>query len=149
MSTSPGETIVREEDGVVYVRTARATCLRRITCCGFIALSVFLFLFPCFILTIIVEGEVVYSTGDRAGEEVRFFQVMEDDTRGFGMSWGSVEQELEDGNYCIKTEVRYLVWEGDGDSLSYCECYTEVGDGEWDVFEFRGSNCEEIAEPEE
>jgi hypothetical protein len=60
---------------------------------------------------------------------MRFFLLQEPDERGFGIENGRiVSGGEEEGQYCIVTSLTYLLWEGEGEDVSYCNCYERQAD---------------------
>lgn len=89
-----------------------------------------LMLSPCLLLTVIVRGEATLPLSDKPGHEIRLFKVFEDDVRGFGLSWGNTQEGNSKDNVCVKTQVRYFTWQGSGENVDFCLCYTRIED-EW------------------
>lgn len=108
--------------------------VRRFGCLSMLVVWMVLMLSPCLLLTVIVRGEATLSLSEKPGHQLRMFKVFEEDVRGFGFSWGSVEQGDADDSVCIKTHVRYFTWQGSGENVEFCQCYSQV-DNEWVVEE--------------
>jgi serine/threonine protein kinase len=102
--------------------------IRRVGCLAMIVVWMALMLSPCLLLTVIVRGEATLPLSDKPGHQLRMFKIFEDDVRGFGFSWGSVEQSNNEGEMCIKSHVRYFTWQGSGENVDFCQCYTKVDD---------------------
>ena len=112
-------------------RTPMSSFVRRCSCIGGLLFWIVLFITPCVcFVPLFVNGEVDLSYGGRPGQEIRVFRVSEDEARGLGVSWGNVDIENDDGSYCVQTEVRYLLWEGDAENVGFCQCYVQFGEDE-------------------
>lgn len=122
-------------------RSFKNLFIRRCVCLSFIVVSILLFVAPCFFVTLMVRGELVFSLSDRPGHEVRLFRLSEKDLGGVGLTWSSLKNETDDGDYCLQTSVKYLVWEGEGENLSYCQCYAKVGNDEWNPTSATEAEC--------
>jgi hypothetical protein len=101
---------------------------RRIGCLSMLIVWFVLMLSPCLLLTVIVRGEATLPLSDKPGHQIRMFKVFEDDVRGFGLSWGSAEQGDSSDDVCIKSHVRYFTWQGSGENVDFCQCYSHVDD---------------------
>ena len=86
---------------------------------------------PCFMATLLYQGEIVIERSDLPEHEIRLFLLSNADTRGFGLSQGKIKSGGEDeGRYCIVTSIDYLLWEGKSQPTEYCSCYEKSGK-EW------------------
>lgn len=103
--------------------------LRRVGCGALVVVWILLMLSPCVLVTVLAQGEFVVNLSDRAGHEIRLFEIQNDQSRGFGLSWGLLDKKDDDG-YCLATHVRYWMWEGDADNSDYCQCYTPSGEAD-------------------
>lgn len=101
--------------------------LRRIGCGVMLVVWFALMLSPCLIVTVLVQGEFVISLSDKPNHNLRMFNVDTDDRRGFGFSRGEIERE-SDNEFCVITQVRYIMWRGENSPVNYCQCYARSGD---------------------
>jgi serine/threonine protein kinase len=120
--------------------------LRRLGCGVALAIWGVLMLWPCVLITVLIEGEFVVGLSDRPGHEVRMFNVESEDARGFGFSVAEVERENAD-RLCIKTYVRYFIWRGDNAPVDYCRCYTRRVDN-WQASRAVNAACEPLSTPQ-
>lgn len=76
-----------------------------------------------------IRGEVTWQRGELAGD--RLFLIMERRQRGLGWEHvGSTGQApATGGQVCTRTTVRYYLWEGQGENITYCECYRQTATG--------------------
>lgn len=123
-------------------RSRPVTWLRRCGCVLGLLSWLVLFLTPCLcFVPLFVNGEVTVPLGNRPGQEARLFRLSEQDARGIGLSWGRIQRD-DAGAYCIRTEVRYVMWEGDAEATGYCQCYQQAGD-DWQLTETLSANCQD------
>jgi hypothetical protein len=103
---------------------------------------------PCLLVNLVVYKEIIIPRGDLPGQETRLFLLDSPDQRGLGLSTSSLKSGGEAaGQYCLITQVSYFMWEGEGEGLSYCNCYENMG-GEWAVTLAGGDkNCQALALP--
>ncbi|MCC6612980.1 MAG: hypothetical protein IT320_05845 [Anaerolineae bacterium] len=81
-----------------------------------------LILIPVAFFIILTRGEIAVSTGDAPDQQARLWLISNADERGFGYSNAWVA-ERTDADLCLQTDVRYWLWQGSEDSVTYCECY--------------------------
>jgi hypothetical protein len=74
--------------------------------------------FPAFAFLLATRGQL--QVGNDEGQHVRVFLLQEPDAEGIG-----VEQQrlLRDSPGCRQTSVRYFMWAGEGESVSFCQCF--------------------------
>ncbi len=94
----------------------RAGCLILFICWFTFILS------PCILLTLARDGEISIAQGELPGQQIRIWLVMEIDQRGVGIS--TTSQHESNGAQCVQTDVRFVFWQGEGEAVSYCECYS-------------------------
>ena len=95
---------------------------RRVGCTILVVIWFAFVLSPCILLTLARDGEISITTGELPGQEMRIWLVMEIEQRGVGISTTS-RSEI-DGAQCLQTDVRFVLWEGESEPISYCECFT-------------------------
>jgi len=74
-------------------------------------------LFPATAFVLARKGEL------HLGESVRIFMVQADDANGV-----AIEHSRQVGNsQCRRTSLTYLLWEGEGENVVYCQCVDNAG----------------------
>lgn len=122
--------------------------LRRLGCGFALAVWFVLMLWPCVLITVLIEGEFVVGLSDRPGHEVRMFNVESEDSRGFGFSVAEIAEETDD-LLCVKTYVRYVIWRGENEPVDYCRCYEyELQSSDWQATRAVNASCEPLQTPE-
>ena len=107
--------------------------LGRLGCALGLLVWLVLILSPCLVFTLATQGELVLNLGSAPSQTARAWLVMEADERGLGLSLPSVQPSADGNALCVQTDVRYLLWQGQTDSVSYCECYRRASaDAPWD-----------------
>jgi hypothetical protein len=100
-----------------------------------------LILLPLFLLLLATQGEVALWHNDSFpnGEEHPFVQaklLMDIDTRGLNVTRSYISSSnAQDTAACVQTNVRFLLWQGEGTPVDYCDCYTRDAAG--DAWEFQ------------
>lgn len=95
---------------------------------------------PTFFIIMAIEGEItIQHRGDIPSKErYPLFQiklVMEPDYRGFSITRAVIHGEGSD-RVCVRNTVQFLLWQGQGDDTSYCQCYDRDGpDADWQAAE--------------
>lgn len=123
-------------ESVPYIPQRRVSRLRRLGCIAGLLLWLAVMLIPCFFIALAVQQEIVITRGGAPNQVLRFWLINEVDHRGVGISSASVHAGLQEDGICVQTDVRFLLWTGQSDPTSYCECYAPVGD----KLEFTGAN---------
>ncbi|NWF68753.1 MAG: hypothetical protein HXY40_06695 [Chloroflexi bacterium] len=106
--------------------------LRRLGCVLLLILWFAFILLPCALVMLAQQQEIVISQGDLPGEQIRIWLIMEIEQRGLGIA--STARHAIDGAQCVQTDVRFALWQGEGEAVSYCECYTRGADEETWLF---------------
>ncbi len=121
----------------------RRSPLRRVGCIIGLVIWFAILLLPCFLLILATQGEITISTGSARGQQTRLWLISEADERGLALSTTSTRQDGENA-LCVQTDVRFLLWTGSSDPLSYCECY-DRGNAEdsWSFIESINGVCAE------
>ena len=103
-------------------------------------------LIPITFLILANEGNITISYGDDvpdSHEHPRFqlSLVSEIDFRGFQITQSSI-QRIDETHMCLEANVRYFLWEGEGESAEFCDCYSRSDeDAEWEHVETTLSSC--------
>ena len=139
---SDEQTITPMDDAEVSTSTARPQRgpLARLGCGVALVIWGLLLLTPCFFITLAVRGEISLDTGPAPEQRLRIWLIMEADERGIGISTTSSQQQAE--LTCIQTDVRFVLWEGEAEPVSYCQCYDHPPDSDiWNLQEVTSDVC--------
>lgn len=79
-------------------------------------------LLPAFAFLLAARGQLQWGSNPQS--QVRFFMVQQSDAEGVGVEWSRPIRQLDN---CARTSVRYLLWEGEGESVTICRCYSSSG----------------------
>jgi hypothetical protein len=114
-----------EADAPVPPRFRR---LRRLGCVMLVVIWFTILLLPCFFIVLATQQQIVISQGSLPDQQLRIWLIMETTMRGLGISSTSVHPAkgalLAEDALCLQTNVSYILWQGQGDATSYCDCYT-------------------------
>ena len=95
---------------------------------------------PILFVMMAIVGEFRFQAiGVPKDEVVRIWLVREPKERGFGFSIPSVVDRMDDELY-VQTNVNYLLWQGTGESVSYCMGY-QRSEREWQQFSISEGKC--------
>ena len=108
---------------------------RRIGCLLGLLVWLVVMLIPLLFIALAVRQEIVITQGDAPGQVLRIWLINEARHRGLGISTASVYADAPEEGVCVQTDVRFLLWMGESDPTSYCECYVRAGDS----LEFTGA----------
>ncbi|NDJ60979.1 MAG: hypothetical protein GYB67_07630 [Chloroflexi bacterium] len=109
----------------------RRRIFRRFGCGLGLVLWIVLLFVPCALFTLAIQQEIVISQGSAPDQQIRIWLIMDADQRGLGVSSTSVQQSAEHA-LCVQTDTRFLLWQGQEDPLTYCQCYArETGEAAW------------------
>jgi hypothetical protein len=81
-------------------------------------------LIPCFFVTLAFQEQITILQGDAPAQMIRIWLINEADHRGLGISYTSAYPTQQEDSLCIQTDVRFILWAGQSEPTSYCECYT-------------------------
>jgi hypothetical protein len=98
----------------------------RAGCAVFLLLWCVILLIPGFFIYMSVNQEIAIQWSDVPEHRFRIWLVSEIRQRGFGISTASIAQQ-DATSACVQTDLRYLLWQGQGEPSVYCECYARVG----------------------
>lgn len=96
-----------------------------------------LVLFPGFAFILAANGQI--ELGDDPQRHLRIFLISETDAGGVGIERA---RPVRDPAGCAETSVSYLMWQGEGESVRFCQCYDEQGG----VIFTRSAACSTISE---
>jgi hypothetical protein len=118
------------EPEIVYVGR-RSAYARRFGCGVAVIAWALIMLTPLALLILAVQGEITISHGDRVPEpeahpllQIRLLSEVRN--AGLVITTSSLAEQStqdEESHVCTLTHVRYLLWEGEGQNASYCDCY--------------------------
>jgi len=95
----------------------------------------------CLMITLASQGEIVIPMGSAPDQVARVWLVMDARQRGIGVSSARVTSSSENA-LCVQTNVSYVLWQGSGDAVVYCECYTRLDDSPpWEWVEAITGEC--------
>ncbi len=133
--------LVREQQEVAVTRKPRGP-LARLGCAVGLVIWAILILSPCILITLAAQGEINISTGDAPDQRLRIWLIMEAAQRGVGISNASIHKQ-DNGQTCVQTDTSFFLWQGQADSVSYCECYQhEDGSQDWAATGLTPGQCE-------
>lgn len=72
--------------------------------------------FPIVAILLASNGELEIGSDRR---HLRLFMVQEDENQGVGIQWTRPRLFEPD---CLKTNLSYVMWVGEGENASYCQC---------------------------
>jgi hypothetical protein len=92
--------------------------LRRLVYLAAILIWLLIMSFPTFAFLLATRGQI--QIGNNDGRYVRVFLLQEPEAEGIG-----VEQQrlLREPVGCRRTSVRYFMWAGEGQNVSFCGCF--------------------------
>jgi hypothetical protein len=114
----------------------RRSLLVRLGCAGALVIWFALLLTPILLIVLAAQGEIGLWYGARVpdSEAHPLLQVrllMDIDNQGFSLTHSSINAQTATST-CMQTDVRYFLWEGEGENASYCDCYARADpDAPW------------------
>ncbi len=139
------EKVTQEYPEIEYVvKVKRPSLARRLGCFAMIGVWLVVMMIPFMLILLAVQGEIrLGHSGDVPDKHehplLQINLVMEIDFRGLNITHSSVNRDGDD--LCIQTNVRYLLWEGEGDPATFCDCYTRQGD-DWQFAQTTMQACD-------
>lgn len=91
--------------------------LRRILYLLFFLFWLAIMAFPVVAFTLATNGELQLGGEQR---HLRLFMVQEEGNQGVGIQWTRPQRGA---STCIKTNLSYFMWEGEGQSSAFCQCF--------------------------
>ncbi|MEM7336779.1 MAG: hypothetical protein AAF490_32200 [Chloroflexota bacterium] len=73
--------------------------------------------FPITAFALSMRGEINF--GQNPQRHLRLFMVQEEDASGVGIEWARTSRNRD----CAITSINYLMWDGEGEPTSFCQCY--------------------------
>jgi hypothetical protein len=126
----------REVEYVIVTR--RRSLFRRIGCGAVLVIWFVVMLLPIALFVLAMEGTIfIAHPGDIPNSHehplLRVNLITEIDFRGVSVAHSSLEYS-GDHDLCIQTDVRYVLWQGEGEPASFCDCYVRDGeDASWEM----------------
>lgn len=74
-------------------------------------------LFPCMAFSLAMNQQVQVGQSERS--HARVFLLQDEGNEGVGVVW---KRPFLAQTGCYKTSVSYLMWQGVGENVTYCEC---------------------------
>ena len=127
-------------------KSPKRSIFRRVGCGILIVLWFLFILSPCLLIILASQGEIVLQHRNIPESEIhpllRVDLIMDIDFRGMAFT-NSTKQNESDLEMCVQTNVRYLLWEGEGESAKYCDCYSRISvDKSWESTITTVGECE-------
>ncbi|TVR22281.1 MAG: hypothetical protein EA396_06330 [Anaerolineaceae bacterium] len=116
-----------EIDYVVVERKRRAWW-KRPGCLLILVAWLALMSVPFFILLLAFQGEMTLGRGGDVPNKhqhpvLQVRLIMDMDYRGLNITTSSVHRADSD-NLCVQNNIRFLLWEGEGENVTNCHCYS-------------------------
>lgn len=127
----------------VASKRVRKPLLKRMGCALILVLWFVLLLMPCFFIFMATQGELAIQLGDIPGQSFRIWLINETRERGFAISQPSVVSTSSDNlATCMRMDVSFLLWQGEGKPTTFCECFERLSSSEqWTVKDNSASQC--------
>lgn len=103
------------------IRLMKST-LRRLAYFLIFLIWLLVMLFPLVAVVLATQGQI--QIGKETHSHVRLFLLQERETEGVGIEW---TRRVQEPPGCAQSSLIYLLWEGEGDNATYCQCYDETG----------------------
>jgi hypothetical protein len=102
--------------------------LRRIGCGLGLVIWAVLILSPCAFILIATQRDITIPLGDIPGQALRVWLIEEVSERGIGISTPLVVGDPASGRACVEVHSRFILWMGQGEPTTICECYARQGE---------------------
>ncbi|MBK9122882.1 MAG: hypothetical protein IPM16_07130 [Chloroflexi bacterium] len=104
-----------------------------------------LILLPIVLLALAVQGEIAlwHRSDFPDSHEHPFLQaklLMDIDTRGLNLTRSFIASGEGSDAVCVQTYVSYMLWQGEGEPSSYCDCYARSGE-RWALQSTAAGDC--------
>ena len=135
---SPQSTEAYPDIEYVVVEKQRRRPLRRIGCGVLIIVWFLILLLPLGLFILAINEEITISRGGDIPDaheypRLQLSLVMEVDYRGLRITDTSLHED-SNTRLCIQTNVRFLLWQGEGDPAKFCDCYTrDIAVDDWQL----------------
>jgi hypothetical protein len=95
--------------------------VRTFGCAAAVLLWLAIMALPILAAVLAIRGQI--ELGDEEGRWLRVFMIQERAAEGVGVVWS---RPLAAAPHCRYTAVRYLMWRGTGENVSFCVCNDPV-----------------------
>ncbi len=120
----------------------RRSPLRRIGCAAGLILWALVMITPCGLFLLITQQQIVIPLGTAPDQVLRIWLVSEPRERGLGVSWASLHAGQSDQSVCVQTNIRFLLWAGQGEGTTYCDCFQRMSDDDpWASYSSQTGSC--------
>ncbi|MBI3762422.1 MAG: hypothetical protein HY260_11255 [Chloroflexi bacterium] len=101
--------------------------LRRLGCMGGAVLWLAILSLPLFVFILAIKGEMTWKRSEFV--EDRIWLIRETENRGVAYSAARVvsNREAAGGPICVRTRVKFFMWQGAAQDAEFCECYSAPG----------------------
>lgn len=96
--------------------------LRRLAYALVLLIWLLIMLFPVVAVVLATQGEI--QVGKETDSHIRLFLLQERENEGVGIEW---TRRVREPAQCAQSSLIYLLWKGEGDNATYCQCYDEAG----------------------
>lgn len=80
--------------------------------------------FPVVAVLLATQNQI--QIGEEQGRQVRLFLLQEPEQEGIGLEWARPVGRGDEAP-CLQTSIFYLMWVGEGQNVTFCQCF--AGDG--------------------
>ncbi len=129
----------REYHQIEYVineQPGKRSLIRRAGCAVLLIVWFLMLSLPLGFFILAIEGQITLAHGSDVPDRhehprIQVRLVTEIDYRGLQFTNSTIDQQ-NDLTLCVQTNVRYLLWQGEGETATFCDCYTrpDIAD-EW------------------
>ena len=91
----------------------------------FLLVWLFLIGLPAFAFILAAQGQI--ELGSTEGQYLRIFLLREEDAEGLGIVWA---RPLSSQPLCLQTSVRYVLWAGQAQNVTFCQCIDPTTDAQ-------------------
>lgn len=144
--TSPGNTDEAYPEIEYVVRERKPKIWRRVGCGIAVVVWLLVMLLPLFFITLAAQGEVrIGHLSDVPNPHehplLQVSLISRIDYRGLNIRNSTIDRDGD--NMCIQTNVRYLLWNGEADPATFCDCYARLDSGsDWELVETIMDACD-------
>jgi hypothetical protein len=109
--------------------------LRRLFALLLLFVWLLIMLFPVVAVLLATQNQI--EVGREQGRHLRLFLLQEREQQGIGIEWSRPAAPPAVDTRCRQTRLIYLMWVGEGDNVSYCQCF----DGDGSLRESHQGSC--------
>jgi hypothetical protein len=100
-----------------------------------------LILSPCASILIATQRDITIPLGELPGQALRVWLIEEPTQRGIGISTPRLIGEVASGTACVEVSSRFILWMGQGEPTTICECYARQGES-WEYLSGTAGICQ-------